>query len=74
LLKKIGPAIEAAQKEAKYKFGGSHFMDEVVKHNVVGITESITQDSTLLAQMVEEGEITIISAVYYVATGDVIFT
>jgi len=42
LLKKIAPAIEAAQKDAKFKFGDSHFMDEVVKHNVVGVTESIT--------------------------------
>ena len=74
LLKKIAPSIEAIAVESKHEFGDVHFMDEVVKRNVVDVADEIPLRSEILAKMIDDGEVVIAKAVYHVETGDVIFS
>jgi len=74
LLKKIEPAIKTAKSDSKFEFGDAHFMDEVVSHNVINVADEIIQESEILAEMVNDGDISIATGVYYVETGDVIFS
>ena len=74
LLKKIEPAIETVKRNSKFGYGDPHFMDEVIKHNVIDVADEIPKRSEILAKMIDDGEIEIAKAVYYVETGDVIFS
>ena len=74
LLKKIEPAIEIVKRESKFEFGDPHFMNEVVRHNVIDVADEITKRSEILADMVSDDKIAIVKGVYFVETGDVIFS
>ena len=74
LLEKIEPAIESVQKESNIDIGAPDFIDEVVKQNVIDVVDEITQRSTILSDMVSNGEIAIVKGVYFVETGEVVFS
>ena len=74
LLEKIEPAIESVQKESNIDIGAPDFIDEVVKQNVIDVVDEITQRSTILSDMVSNGKIAIVKGVYFVETGEVVFS
>lgn len=74
LLEKIEPAIESVQKESNLEIGAPDFIDEVVKQNVIDVVDEISQRSTILADMVSNEEIAIVKGVYFVETGEVVFS
>lgn len=73
LLKKIEPAVNTAKREGTIDAEDSIFMDKVIGHNVDNVADEITQRSTILSKMVNDGTIKIVKAVYSVDTGVVSF-
>jgi len=75
VLEKIDPAIA----EAKHDFNGEttsknhEFVDQVCKFNVINSLNVIRQNSPILKEMEEKGEIKIVGAIYDIKTGKVIF-
>lgn len=74
LLQKIQPAInaETLTKENRNS-SNSYFVEEVSRINVEQTVEQILEKSAVLTQLVEEGKIGIIGAMYDVSSGKVEF-
>jgi len=74
LLHKIQPAVDAETltKENRNSSNGS-FVEEVARINVEQTVEHILEKSPVLSQLVEEGKIGIIGAMYDVSSGKVEF-
>ena len=70
----IPMVFESVQKESNFEIGAPDFIDEVVKQNVIDVVDEITQRSTILADMVSNGEIAIVKVVYFVETGEAVFS
>lgn len=68
LLSKVKPAI----KEVQDRTGGIE-VEEVTKSNVNQSIKEITEKSSLLADLVNEGKVKIVGAVYHVEDGTVTF-
>ena len=73
LLKKIEPAIKKVKEEANFDADDAAFVDAVVNHNVDNVADEILLKSEVLNEMVNEGNIKIVKAVYSVETGVVTF-
>ena len=73
LLKKIEPAIKKVKEEANFATDDAAFVDAVVNHNVDNVADEILLKSEILNEMVNEGNIKIVKAVYSVETGVVTF-
>lgn len=74
LLTKIQPAInEETSVKNNRNSGNSEFVEKVAAINVKKTTESIKLKSDVLKQMIENGQIGIIGAMYEVETGNVHF-
>lgn len=74
MLSKLKPAVEAvaASGEAR-STQNAGFIRQVAEKNVELTVEAIRQRSPVLIQMVENGEIAIVGAMYDVETGEVTF-
>lgn len=74
LLSKLQPAVyEEQQTKEERSSKNSEFVENVAEINVKRTVKSILQRSHILAEMIENGEIGIIGAMYNVETGDVEF-
>ena len=71
LLDKIQPAIETIKQHLDE--GDKNFADEVVRQNVRNVASEIKHKSSILNQMVKDGEIEIVEGVYSVDSGVVEF-
>lgn len=74
LLQKIQPAVnaETLTKENRNS-SNSYFVEEVSRINVEQTVEQVLEKSSVLSQLVEEGKIGIIGAMYDVSSGKVEF-
>lgn len=73
LLKKMKPAVSAVkgyEKEARNS-KNKKFVNEVVEKNVLQTVKDIRRRSTVLADLEKAGKISIVGAVYDIATGKV---
>jgi len=74
LLSKIKPAVDAVSSDnADRTSKNKDFVEKVAKENVLLAIKNITDNSPLLKEMVEKGEITIVGGMYDVETGKVTF-
>lgn len=75
VLEKIEPAIEIAKQnfEGETTAENPEFVDEVCKFNVLHSIDVIRENSPILKEMEENGEIKIVGAVYDMKTGEVNF-
>lgn len=74
LLAKIRPAIDDEQTELVNRHSGNEeFVEKVTRINVNRSMRSIVQRSTILKEMIENGEILLVGGVHNIATGEVIF-
>ncbi|GAA4765671.1 MULTISPECIES: carbonic anhydrase family protein [Flavobacterium] len=74
LLSKLQPAVyEEQQTKQERSSKNPEFVENVAQINVKRTVKSILQRSHILAEMIENGEIGIIGAMYNVETGDVEF-
>ena len=76
MLKKIEPAVDAVKEpadESQRNSKNSDFVNEVSKKNVELTIEKIRQDSSVLEEMEQNGEIKIVGGMYDIASGVVTF-
>jgi carbonic anhydrase len=74
LLAKIRPAIEDERTELVNRHSGNEeFVEKVTLNNVNRSMSSIVQGSTILKEMIDNGEILLVGGVHNIATGEVIF-
>ena len=74
LLSKIEPAIEATKKvDAHSHLSDGDFTEAVAEANVRLVAEQISEKSAVLRDMLEKGEIGIVSGIYNVESGRVDF-
>jgi carbonic anhydrase len=74
LLKKITPMVEKTQHVCKHlNFSNDEMVDAVASTNVRGVADQIVARSPILKEMLSEGEIGIVGAMYNVDTGRVDF-
>jgi len=73
MLDKIMPAVDAVKTEAGVDRSSKNkdFVNEVAEVNVRMNVEAVTQRSAVLREMAENGEITVVGAMYDVASGKV---
>lgn len=74
MLSKLKPAVEAVQEEGDRSSANSAFVQKVVDMNIRLTSEAIRTQSDVLREMEENGEITIVGAMYDVKTGKVSFS
>ncbi len=70
LLNKIKPAIEAVKSNNS---GEDNFIEKVAETNVEQVSKEILARSSILRDMLNNNEITIVSGIYSVSTGEVNF-
>ena len=74
LLAKIRPAIDDERTEVANRHSGNEeFIEKVTLINVNRSMSSIVQRSTILKEMIENGQILLVGGVHNIATGEVIF-
>lgn len=75
LLSRIKPAIDSVHTEegAERSSNNEDFVQKVADRNVELSISSIMENSPLLKNMMEKGEIAVIGAMYHVDTGEVTF-
>lgn len=71
MLSKITPAVDAVKEDGDRSSANTKFVNDVVKKNVEINIENMKKESPILNEMNENGEITIVGAVYDVASGEV---
>jgi len=67
IVDKIEPAVTLAKGQAK----GDHLLDAAIRDNVQQSGKDLVDHSEVLRQMVNDGKLTIIQAVYHLDTGKV---
>jgi carbonic anhydrase len=74
LLNKVKPAIAAeTETKADRNSGNKTFVENVTKHNVTITVQQVKQQSPLLREMEQSGQIKIIGGLYDLETGKVTF-
>jgi carbonic anhydrase len=74
LLAKIRPAIDDERTvQVNRHSGNEEFVEKVTLINVNRSMRSIVQRSTILKEMIENGEILLVGGVHNIATGEVVF-
>ncbi len=73
MLDNIEPAINAISGKGERSSSNNEFVQAVADKNVELTIEKIKSDSEVLAGMIEKGEISVVGAMYDVATGKVTF-
>jgi len=72
LLDKIKPSVEAVRKESA-ELEGEKLVQQVAETNVKTTVEQITQNSQVLKEMIDNGEIGIVGGMYNIESGHVEF-
>lgn len=72
-LDKINPSVALARKNLPASSSDSDIINEASRLNVLHSIEEIKQKSPVLAGLLQEGQIDIVGAMYYVSTGEVAF-
>jgi carbonic anhydrase len=74
LLTKIKPAIEAEAATVKNRTDvNPSFVENVTRNNIKLTLKQIPEQSPILAKMIQDGQIILVGAIYYVETGAVNF-
>ncbi|WP_339625752.1 carbonic anhydrase family protein [uncultured Maribacter sp.] len=76
LINKIEPAVDAVTEptdESQRNSQNLEFVDKVAEKNVLLTIDNIRQNSPVLAEMEDNGEIKIVGAMYDISTGEVVF-
>ena len=74
LLSKIEPAIQLSEDfEGEHSTKNAKYVDRVITNNVLLTIEQIREDSPILKEMEEKGEIKIVGAYYSLHSGEVSF-
>ena len=73
MLSKIRPAVEKVTYEGDRTSGNPEFVHQVCESNVKNTIEQIRQNSPILKEMEDSGQIKIVGAVYDMDTGEVTF-
>lgn len=73
LVKKIIPSVEAVNYDGDRSSKNSEFVEMVAQDNVLRMVEEIKDRSSILKEMIENGEVGIAGAMYDVKTGAVEF-
>ena len=76
LINKIEPAVDAVTEPTDESLRNSQnleFVDKVAEKNVLLTIDNIRQNSPVLAEMEDNGEIKIVGAMYDISTGEVVF-
>jgi carbonic anhydrase len=73
LLNKLKPAMDTVTDEAVRDSSNLSFMNKVAKENISLALQQIPERSTVLRELLSEGKIKIIGAVYDIETGEVTF-
>lgn len=73
LLKKIEPAIEAEKTETQRDSKNASFVEKVTELNIRHAVDQITNESPILKEMVDAGQIGIIGAIHDISNGQVTF-
>jgi len=71
LIDKLKPAVIASQDSSNLE--GDYHINQIAKKNVQLTIENIKKQSSILKQMLEQGEIAIAGAMYDIASGEVFF-
>lgn len=74
MLAKLKPAVEAVEEDGDRSSANTEFVSKVVDKNVELTIQNIMDESPVLKEMSDNGEITIVGAVYDVETGEVTFS
>ena len=75
LVEKIKPAV-ATIREQNNEFvmsNNSQLLEAVAKQNVFNVMKGVTEDSPVLAELIDKGDVKLIGAMYHVANGLVEF-
>ncbi|MBS1514324.1 MAG: carbonic anhydrase [Bacteroidetes bacterium] len=73
LLSKITPAIESVSESGERNSKNHDYVEKVAKQNVIMTMEKIKKDSSILKEMIDNGEIMMVGAMYDLETGVVTF-
>ncbi|ANU06560.1 carbonic anhydrase family protein [Paraurantiacibacter namhicola] len=73
MLSKIRPAVEAVEEGGDRSSANDDFVHRVATHNVERNIERIREESPILREMEENGEIAIVGGMYSLETGKVTF-
>ena len=73
MLSKIRPAVEKVTYQGDRTSGNPEFVHQVCESNVKNTIEQIRQNSPILKEMEDSGQIKIVGAVYDMDTGEVTF-
>jgi len=73
LLHKIQPAIDAVSEDGDRTSANAGFVQKVADKNVELATQTLKEKSPVLREMLENGEIGLVGAMYSVETGEVTF-
>lgn len=73
LINKIKPSVDAVDSEGERNSKNMAFVEKVAEVNVARMTEEIKQRSSILQEMLNNGEIGIVGGMYNVETGVVEF-
>lgn len=73
LLNKVKPAMDTVVYDGARNSGNSEFVEKVAEANVHYVYEYILENSPILKEMLEKGEIGLASGMYNVDTGEVVF-
>ncbi len=73
LLNKLQPAVELTMRESDYLKIDTAFADEVAKNNVKHSIKQILEQSDIIRDLAERGEVVIAGGMYHVETGKVDF-
>ncbi|NND06875.1 MAG: carbonic anhydrase [Saprospiraceae bacterium] len=74
MLANLKPAVQAVEEDGDRTSANPEFVQKVVDMNIRLTSEAIRTQSDVLREMEENGEITIVGAMYDVKTGEVTFT
>ena len=73
LLAKIQPAVDAVTVDGELNSGNSEFVQKVADKNVEIAIQQIKERSTVLREMLDNGEIGIVGGMHHLDTGEVEF-
>jgi len=72
LLAKIQPAVKQATNAwGKKACGNPKFIDAIAADNVRNVVRQIPQESPIIAELIKEGKVKVIGAMYHLSTGRV---
>lgn len=73
MLDNIMPAVDAVEEEGERSSANASFVQKVADLNVENAVKAISEKSPVLKEMIDNGEITVVGAMYDVDSGKVTF-